>query len=125
MSEPFSPTHKAIIYDALSCTVLFTVALHCRVFELVPHGKLDPVLYYVALYCSVMIRLRFSNLPSKTSFSFQKSDLFCNVLFGHISMCTVIECGLLFGTSLVPTIAEVLFCSVIHYAVMSSFHILL
>lgn len=44
MPEPFSPTHKAIIYDALSYTVRFTVALHCRAFELVPHGKWD-VLY--------------------------------------------------------------------------------
>lgn len=101
MPEPFSPTHKAIIYDALSCTVRLTVALYCRVFELVPHGKLDPVLYYVVLYCSVMIRLRFSNLPSKTSFSFQKSDLFCNVLFRHASLNIAMICDGLYAWSFI------------------------
>ena len=104
MPEPFGPTHKAIIYDELSCTVRFTVALYCRVFELVPHGRWRsvvflqvescPILFSAVIYVNAVSHIGVLHLPSKTKFSYQGSDLFCNVLFSHISMCTVMKCGL-------------------------------
>ena len=73
MPEPFSPTHKAIIYDALSCTVRFAVALYCRVFELVPHGKwsvvYSPIFFNAASYRFILFRCSPPSIKNQFQFS--------------------------------------------------------